>query len=302
MKTRDTFRHLFDKAKASVRCPIPGILLCSALFVAATIPSATASVTVGEFRYRSINGDMDLVTPGYQLSRGYNNTFNSTTDFLLVAVGWESATTTVPLASVSYGGVPMNLLRSLEITAPGFVSQNLALYYLENPLQSSLAVVADWAPSTHPGFIGAPNATGPGQFIFVTSFDNVTELPTVYDFTNLRGNSITLDRPATSEPTLYYDIVLHGTSVANSGGGLFPGLTQSGGQTSIFVEPDNGVTSMNLAVTSQLTSDSISHTYSYGAPDNYIQSVGLAFIPEPSGALLLGITGVLGILRRRRLD
>lgn len=38
----------------------------------------------------------------------------------------------------------------------------------------------------------------------------------------------------------------------------------------------------------------------YGGSDGAYFALGTAAIPEPSGALLLGITGVLGILRRRR--
>ena len=200
----------------------------------------------------------------------------------------------------------MNLLYSVSFPASATFSQNFALYYLLDPSVGNSEIIADFAPSVHPGWFdtsgdGTPDT--PGQFIYSTTFDGITAIPTVYDSDALFGNSLTLTSLGTGgDSVLYYDFVLHGTSFANSGGGVNAPASISGGQASIFVDWNSPETSMNLRTASEVTSNAVSHTCSYAVPNNSITGVGLAFssVPEPSGVLLVFLTGGLAHMRRRR--
>lgn len=126
--------------------------------------------------------------------------------------------------------------------------------------------------------------------------------PVIYDTETTFASSITLSAGADLQPSLYYDLVLHGVSWANYSWGAYAPVSGSGGQEMVFVPWYDGHSSLEVLAGTQTTASAVSHQYNY-AMANAITGVGLKFtpVPEPSGAILVAAAGVIGLLRRRRL-
>lgn len=262
--------------------------------------SPAYSQIIGGFQQVGTNTDSNIA-PGHQIRTIHDNSFTgSSSDLALVLIGWETTTTSAGvLNGVTYDGASMTHLHTQIFDGPSGSRQSMALFFLSNPGDGSSVIEADF--TSHPGWENTP-PDGPAQLIFSNILDNIAAPPVVYDSTSLLGTSLTLNVPADPNAALYYDLVLHGVSWANYSWGAYPAVSSTGGQTLSYAPWYDGSSSLALVVGTNSTTEEDSHAYIYGVGHSVITGIGIKFeaVPEPSGALLLGLAGSITLLFRRR--
>lgn len=254
-------------------------LLAPLILVAFAAPAQSAiSVLATDSAVTAANsgpGDFTLSAQGAGTRDGiysYSFAAGATSDMLVVSISAEASN---EIYSVSYGGVGMTLATESS------VGSGTSIWYLANPSATG-SIAIDYTGKTTVNGIGLGIAS---------LFGNGQEIALDNGVSGSGTNSI-------NTTTNFDDSFVMFAGDANSTAGSSPTLASP--LTTIFAGPaDIGSNTAAAGYENMVAAGSNSYSWTQNAEPRGISAAAFYAVPEPHAAALLGLGGVLLLVRRR---